>query len=496
MASGKSKFVGNIIANGYSIRSDFSKYWNQVTPENATKWASVEGTAGNYNWGQVDNIYNYALTNKIPFKHHTLVWGQQYPGFVATLDSAALYARIEAWIKICGEKYPKTAMVDVVNEPLHAFTGTALNLIKALGGTGTTGWDWVVKAFELTRKYWSSSTKLILNDYNIINSSTATANLITIVNVLKSKGFIDGIGIQAHGFEIDGPAVTTLKSNLDKLAATGIPIYITEFDISSANDETQLQKYRTIFPILYEHPGVAGITLWGYVYAQTWRADAHLLTDRNAERPSLQWLRSYLQSPFRPITISPIGTSNEARNPLIKWRSSQTSTSYHLQISNNRLLTTTVVDTIIADTVFQSKTLEANTTFYWRVSAKNDKAEGEYSDIVSFITGSNIVSVEEELVPTKFELHQNYPNPFNPETTISYTIPSTVKSETINVTLKVFDVLGREVAVLVDEYKQPGNYKVKFNVETRHGASLQSGVYFYTFKTTGFTQTKKMLLLK
>ncbi|MDP3580641.1 MAG: endo-1,4-beta-xylanase, partial [Ignavibacteria bacterium] len=68
LASGKSKFVGNIIANGYSIRSDFSKYWNQVTPENATKWASVEGTAGNYNWGQVDNIYNYALTNKIPFK--------------------------------------------------------------------------------------------------------------------------------------------------------------------------------------------------------------------------------------------------------------------------------------------------------------------------------------------------------------------------------------------------------------------------------------------
>ena len=492
LASGKSKFVGNIIASGYNIRSDFMKYWNQVTPENAGKWGSVEGVQGGYSWTQLDNIYNYALTNKIPFKHHTLVWGQQYPSFVATIDSAELYKEIETWIKLNGERYPKADMVDVVNEPLHAFTGNATNISKALGGNGTTGWDWVVKAFELARKYWSPTTKLILNDYNIINSSTATANLITIVNVLKSKGLIDGIGIQAHGFEIDGPAVTTLKSNLDKLAATGIPIYITEFDISSANDDTQLQKYRTIFPTLYEHPGVVGITLWGYVYGQTWRADAHLLTDRNAERPALQWLRNYLLSPFRPILISPAGTSNEVRNPKLKWYSSLTATSYHLQISNNRLLTTTVVDTIVADTVFQSIALEANTTHYWRVSAKNDKAEGEFSDIVSFITGSNIVSVEEENIPATFELFQNYPNPFNPETTISYKVQAAS-----NVSLKVYDVLGREVVTLVDEYKQAGNYKATFNARhLERSREIQSGVYFYTFKANGFTQTKKMLLLK
>ncbi len=111
---------------------------------------------------------------------------------------------------------------------------------------------------------------------------------------------------------------------------------------------------------------------------------------------------------------------------------------------------------------------------------------------------------QQENLPSEYILSQNYPNPFNPETTISYTIPSNVKGETIKVTLKVFDVLGREVATLVNEYKQAGNYNVSFNVETCRGKSLPSGVYFYRLQAgdpsagsgQGFVQTKKMLLLK
>ncbi|KAF0152354.1 MAG: endo-1 4-beta-xylanase [Ignavibacteria bacterium] len=497
LASAKSKFVGNIIGNAYNIRSDFTKYWNQVTPENASKWGSVEGTPGSYNWTALDLIYNFALNNNIPFKHHTLVWGQQYPSFVATLDSATLYQRIEAWIKICGERYPKTAMVDVVNEPLHAFTGTGANLIKALGGAGSTGWDWVAKAFELTRKYWPASTKLILNDYNIINSATKTNNLISIVNVLKAKGLIDGIGIQAHGFEVDGPSPATLSGNLDKLAATGIPIYITEFDLSSADDAIHLQKYRTIFPVLYEHPGVVGITLWGYVFGQTWRADAHLLTDRNAERPSLQWLRNYLLAPFRPALLYPVGTRDEVRNPIVKWRASQSATAYRLQISDNRLLTTMVVDTVVADTVFQCKTLESGSTYYWRVSAKNNKADGEFTAVASFVTGSKIVSVKNEQLPNSFELKQNYPNPFNPSTVISYIVPVASR-----VTLKVYDVLGREVATLVDEYMPAGTHSTLFMprlAKEKAGAlssSFSSGVYLYRLATPTAAITKKMILVQ
>jgi hypothetical protein len=85
-----------------------------------------------------------------------------------------------------------------------------------------------------------------------------------------------------------------------------------------------------------------------------------------------------------------------------------------------------------------------------------------------------------------FELLSNYPNPFNPSTTIKYSIPT---SEFVS--LKVYDVLGSEVATLVNEEKPTGNYKVNFNA-----TNLSSGIYFYTLKVGNFTQTKKLILMK
>ncbi len=88
--------------------------------------------------------------------------------------------------------------------------------------------------------------------------------------------------------------------------------------------------------------------------------------------------------------------------------------------------------------------------------------------------------------PNKFYLSQNYPNPFNPSTTITYSIPQNQR-----VTLKVFDVLGNEVATLVNEEKPAGNYEVNFNA-----GDLASGIYFYKLQAGNFVQTHKMILLK
>lgn len=107
--------------------------------------------------------------------------------------------------------------------------------------------------------------------------------------------------------------------------------------------------------------------------------------------------------------------------------------------------------------------------------------------------------VDEEILPSKFHLDQNYPNPFNPTTTIKYSIPAVVEtrhSSSLLVSLKVYDILGREVVTLVDEEKKPGNYEIKFNVETLKATSLPSGIYFYQLKFNDFIQTKKFVLLK
>jgi hypothetical protein len=104
----------------------------------------------------------------------------------------------------------------------------------------------------------------------------------------------------------------------------------------------------------------------------------------------------------------------------------------------------------------------------------------DWDDIVS--AGNNNPSD----TPLGYLLYQNYPNPLNPSTVICYQLP--VSSE---VTLKVYDILGKEIATLVDEYKQLGTHEVEFNA-----TALPSGVYFYQLKAGSFIQTKKMLLLK
>jgi hypothetical protein len=91
-------------------------------------------------------------------------------------------------------------------------------------------------------------------------------------------------------------------------------------------------------------------------------------------------------------------------------------------------------------------------------------------------------------IPTEFKLEQNYPNPFNPETTISYKVQAASR-----VSLKVYDLLGREVATLVDEYKQPGSYNCKWKMEN---GELTSGIYFYSLKSGSYSQTKKLILMK
>lgn len=104
----------------------------------------------------------------------------------------------------------------------------------------------------------------------------------------------------------------------------------------------------------------------------------------------------------------------------------------------------------------------------------------------AFIWFDPVVSVDEETIPREFSLGQNYPNPFNPSTKINYTIP-----KTSDVTLKVYNLLGQEVATLFDGVKSAGAHTVNFDA-----SKLSSGVYFYTITTGDFVSTKKMMLIK
>ena len=307
-----SKYLGNISRDLSSSNititpANWLTYWNQVTPSNAGKWGFVEGQRDVMKWDGLDKAYQLAKDNGLKFKQHTFIWGNQQPAWIENLSSEEQLEEIEEWISEFCSRYPNTDQIDVVNEARankpdggEKNNGTfRANYIDALGGKGDTGVDWVIKAFELARKYCPNA-QLILNDYGILNNAGNRNEHIALANILKNKGLIDGIGVQGHSFTIENMTAEQMKFSLDQLGATELPVYISELDIDAEGQNpegVQLSRYQKLFPIMWEHPSVAGITLWGYVKDHMWRETAYLVDGEEIgsdERSALEWIKSYV----------------------------------------------------------------------------------------------------------------------------------------------------------------------------------------------------------
>jgi len=283
------KYVGNIDTRG-QVRSDFSKYWDQLTPENAGKWGSIEGTRNTMRWTSLDAMHDYAKQNNIPFKQHNFIWGSQQPGWLGGLSQAEQKAEVEEWIRLFCERYPDVQLIDVVNEPPPHTTPP---YVAALGGSGASGYDWIAQAFKWAHQYCPNAI-LILNDYNNIEYGNDNAHTIDIVTKIKAAGApITGVGAQAHA--CGNLSASTIQANIDKITAqTGLPVYISEYDLNIADDNQQKNVMQSQFTMFWNDKNVAGITLWGYVVGSTWVANSGLITSSGTMRPAMTWLMSFL----------------------------------------------------------------------------------------------------------------------------------------------------------------------------------------------------------
>jgi endo-1,4-beta-xylanase len=280
------KFLGTAV-DGPPDYEHLLTYFDQLTPGNAGKWGSVEAERDVMSFDALDTAYDFARANGLRFKLHTLVWGQQQPAWLAALPLEEQRAEIEEWFAALAERYPDADMVDVVNEPLHAVPSYA----DALGGAGETGWDWVVESFELARRYFPKS-ELLLNDYNILIMEPFTRQYLAIIELLDERGLIDGVGLQGHFLE--RAELPVVETNLDTLAAAGLPIYVSELDVNFADDARHAGRLRDLFSIFWSHPSVVGVTHWGHLQGRTWRPNAYLLRANGSERPGLAWLTCYV----------------------------------------------------------------------------------------------------------------------------------------------------------------------------------------------------------
>jgi hypothetical protein len=175
--------------------------------------------------------------------------------------------------------------------------------------------------------------------------------------------------------------------------------------------------------------------------------------------------------------------------PTFRWQLVASAFNYRIQVSKDSLFATTLLDSSDIEPTSYTSTKDLPdtvSTYYWRVCATNGLGTSVWSNVWHF--NSSLTEVKEitALQPKVFSLQQNYPNPFNPSTRISFSLPS--KSF---VSLKVFDLIGREVATLVSEVLSAGSYAKQWNA-----IDMPSGIYFYRLQADKFTETKKLILLR
>ncbi|THH36417.1 endo-1,4-beta-xylanase [Neolewinella litorea] len=352
IAAGKGKFLGSIYSPAQ--RQDHEHYFNQVTPENAGKWGSVEREEGVYDFSEIDEARAYAASNGFPFRYHVLLWGNQQPTWLRPMTNEEKVTKIRAWFQAVADHYDGSSdaratleYLEVVNEFINdppngidnspyadnsndANSGDYVDALKSLNGElGTTPgeYDWIVNAYKLAREYFPcEETKLVINEYNVLtNYQGVTDKYLEVVDLLMADDLIDVLGFQGHSFstrkyggESFAEHTAFLRGNVDRLAATGLPLQVTELDIDGNVDDTytvtdnvavrdsfQKAEYERIFGMLWNHPAVTGITLWGYRTGH-WRSAqlAYLIdpcTDR--ERPALA---EYLNDSIRNAEAPPL----------------------------------------------------------------------------------------------------------------------------------------------------------------------------------------------
>lgn len=181
---------------------------------------------------------------------------------------------------------------------------------------------------------------------------------------------------------------------------------------------------------------------------------------------------------------------------------------YYIQWESN-ITEPVTVSLIKNDLLIKNLTTTSNSFYLWSVDLKLILAD-DYKIKIKSVADSSLIAISQkqfsivntsstaggnENLPKEFSLFQNYPNPFNPETIITYHI-----SEFGFVTMKMFDLLGKEIATLVDEFKQPGIYSYHLSINNMPAGSqyyqLPTGIYFYTLTSSRGTITKKMILAK
>lgn len=204
-----------------------------------------------------------------------------------------------------------------------------------------------------------------------------------------------------------------------------------------------------------------------------------------------QGFEVFLWFPAKPNLLYPFNNSqNILQTPVMIWDSNKSVDNFRFMIANDSLFNSVVFDTTVAQPPVNIRTgiLQLGQKYYWRVRGYNILGYGPWSSVWNFRVRTTGISIISSKIPEKHDLLQNYPNPFNPYTTIDYNIKNSG-----NVKLILYDITGKQISVLVNQFHSAGYYRLKFD---SWKLNISSGIYFYQMLTEDVVITKRMVIMK
>jgi endo-1,4-beta-xylanase len=430
---------------------------------------------------------NWAQRQGFTFRGHTLVWHSQTPGTSffrsgytnggARLSKEKMTARLDNYIKevirLLHEGWPGllTAM-DVVNEA-----------VNDNGADRTTDSEWYVtfgdnsylmKAFEFTRKwtvaYGETQIKLYYNDYNTHNPNKANG-IVRICTPIFQAGYLDGIGMQDHD-ALSSPTAAQWIASYNKFDPICTEMAVTELDVTtgSANPSpivlaTQANQYGQLFKCFVERSYFSGR---GKIINVSKDGLNDQYTFKTNQCSSLWDAQNQCKPAFRAVVN--VGINYNALDSLIAYADTLQESQYTPESWSN------FSAALASARNAKEQNYSASASAANALGKAKDNLIAAIDGLVKVTTG---VTDLEGNTPKVFALSQNYPNPFS--TQISYSVP-----QNGYISLKVYNLLGEEVATLFEGVQLAGNHVASFN-----GAELASGVYIYQLKANNFMENNR-----
>ncbi len=442
---------------------------------------------------------NWAQRQGFTFRGHTLVWHSQTPaefflsGYTSTgsrLSKAVMTQRMDFYFheifRLIHQGWPGLlSAVDVVNEAIDDNTGA----VRRSGNDWYTTFGdttYVMTAFQMARQYTAqygeTQIKLYYNDYNTNNAKKADG-IVALLTPIFQAGYLDGIGMQEHD-AISSPTAAAWIASYDKFYPICTEMAVTELDVTtgsaaptSAVLAQQANQYGQLFKCFVERSYKSGR---GKIISVSKDGLNDQYTFKTNQASSLWDTHNQCKPAFYAAVA--VGLNYDALDSLIACADTLQENRFTAESWSRFTAALGMAKTVIA------QNYSASVSAADGLSAANDSLAVAIEGLVEIGTA---VTDAGDGSPKAFRLDQNYPNPFNPSTAISYEL-----SAISHVTLKVYDILGREVATLVNGRQNAGHYSVTFNA-----AGLPSGVYFYRMEVVGESRkscssAKKLVLVK